>query len=164
MVNPTFVAYGSARIPAPTVVPATSAAAPSTEPGSCRSVLSLRLLNSRGWVGSWLSGPGLSAFAGGRTLAGPSACSVLAVAPSVPREAQRLPRSCDVGTRRLHVRPSCRAGGRPARCADLKADGMRWYVVTIERELMQGCEAELREAQRMSQQRFGYSSHNSPAF
>jgi len=137
------------------VVPATSAAAPSTEPGSCRSVLSLRLLNSRGWDDSWLSGPGLSALAGGTVLAGASACSVLARAPSVPLEAHRVPRSCDAGTRRLHVRPSCRARGRPRRCADLKADdGLRRCVVAIGRELMLGFEAKLSEAQRMLQERF----------
>ena len=38
---------GSARMPAPTVVPATSAAAPSTVPGSCFNVSGLRELNSR---------------------------------------------------------------------------------------------------------------------
>ena len=107
----TLVAYGSARMPAPTVVPATSAAAPSTEPGSCRSVLSLRLLNSRGWDDSWPSGPGLPAFAGVTVPAGASVCSVMALGPSVPLEAHRVLRSCGLGTRRQYVRPTCRAGG-----------------------------------------------------
>ena len=42
------VTAGSAKIPAPTVVPATRAAAPSTVPGSCRSVSGLRFEKRRG--------------------------------------------------------------------------------------------------------------------